>query len=67
MDRHLHMELRRVEASERLVVGVCVPYDEVTYLVFDPTGNGFGGARSLAPFSTASRRCRFYVPTTRVS
>jgi HK97 family phage prohead protease len=32
------MELRRVEQSERLVVGLVVPYDETTYLVPNPDG-----------------------------
>jgi HK97 family phage prohead protease len=32
------MELRRVEQSERLLVGLVVPYDEVTYLVPNPDG-----------------------------
>lgn len=34
----LNMELRDVRASERVVVGVCAPYDETTYLVPDPLG-----------------------------
>jgi HK97 family phage prohead protease len=34
----LNMELRHVEQSERLIVGVVVPYDETSYLVPDPSG-----------------------------
>lgn len=38
MGDRLHMELRAVEQSERLLVGVVVPYDETTYLVPSPDG-----------------------------
>jgi len=34
----LAMELRRVDNSERIVVGVVAPYDEVSYLTPDPAG-----------------------------
>jgi Escherichia/Staphylococcus phage prohead protease len=34
----LTMELRQVDESQRLVVGVVVPYDELTYLTPDPRG-----------------------------
>jgi HK97 family phage prohead protease len=34
----LNMELRSVQTSERLVVGMVSPYDELTYLVPDPGG-----------------------------
>lgn len=34
----LRMELRGVEESERLIVGVVAPYDETTFLVADPGG-----------------------------
>lgn len=34
----LAMELRRVDTSERVVVGVVAPYDEVSYLTPDPAG-----------------------------
>jgi hypothetical protein len=34
----LAMELRRVDQSERVVVGVVAPYDEVSYLTPDPAG-----------------------------
>jgi hypothetical protein len=38
MGEHLHMELRRVDPAERLVVGLVAPYDETTYLVANPDG-----------------------------
>lgn len=34
----LAMEIREVRTSERLIVGVVAPYDEVSYLVPDPAG-----------------------------
>lgn len=34
----LPMQLREVSESERLIVGVVAPYDEVTFLVNDPGG-----------------------------
>ena len=34
----LAMELRSVDEPQRLVVGVVVPYDELTYLTPDPRG-----------------------------
>lgn len=37
-DYVLAMELRDVRAAERVVVGVCAPYDETSYLVPDPMG-----------------------------
>jgi len=38
MTYELAMELRDVRQSERVVVGVCAPYDETSYLVPDPAG-----------------------------
>jgi len=35
---HLPMELRAVDAPARLIEGVVVPYDEVTYLTPNPEG-----------------------------
>jgi hypothetical protein len=32
------MEVRAVDMDERTITGVCVPYDEITYLVPDPSG-----------------------------
>lgn len=37
-DHQLSMELRDVRAAERIVLGVCAPYDEVSYLTPDPLG-----------------------------
>jgi HK97 family phage prohead protease len=34
----LHMEIRAVSMDERTITGVCAPYDEVSYLVPDPSG-----------------------------
>ena len=35
---HLAMEIRRIDPSERVVLGVAAPYDEVSYLTPDPAG-----------------------------
>jgi uncharacterized protein len=32
------LELRKVDPEQRTVVGICAPYDEVTYLTWDPSG-----------------------------
>jgi len=32
------MEIRAVDIDERIITGVCAPYDEVSYLVPDPSG-----------------------------
>lgn len=37
-DHSLAMELRDVRASERVILGVVAPYDEISYLVPDPMG-----------------------------
>lgn len=34
----LTMEIRNVNVDERTITGVCAPYDEVSYLVPDPSG-----------------------------
>lgn len=34
----LPMEIRAVDMDERTITGVCTPYDEVSYLVPDPSG-----------------------------
>lgn len=34
----LPMEIRAVNLDERTITGVCAPYDEVSYLVPDPSG-----------------------------
>lgn len=53
------MELREVDESERVVVGVVAPYDEVSYLTPDPNGErirrgAFG--RSIAHLASRKRR-----------
>jgi HK97 family phage prohead protease len=38
MTSHLAMELRSVNPDAREIVGVCIPYDEVSYLTPNPNG-----------------------------
>ena len=38
MTDQLAMEIRSVDTSERMLVGVVAPYDQTTYLVADPGG-----------------------------
>lgn len=57
MDYRLPMELRDVRSAERIVAGVCVPYDETSYLVPDPMGERVlrgAFARTIAHHAQAS-------------
>ena len=52
----LNMEIRSVNESARLVVGVVAPYDETTYLTLDPNGERIrrgAFARSIAHRGTS--------------